>query len=243
MVASDTYLEYLVQHIDEDEVSNPFPLSFVKLIVKQISHCVSLAALWSANNKRAKGLRASGVGSVSCSRHEMFRPRGMADLQKGERCDIPHYSFVWLLTCRDRYSNMDYIWFSSLIGITLLTVIASYDIACQWGRKFWQCAKKMPAELQLPAWMEVIFKVPKFHLPPHIKACHAPFSFNFTKGVGQTDREGVKWNWSWLNSAARSVSVMGPGAHEDTINDFCGFSNWKKTVDLGKLNMYSQIVC
>ncbi|KAJ7812570.1 hypothetical protein B0H14DRAFT_3478739 [Mycena olivaceomarginata] len=200
MVANDTYLEYLVQHVNEDE----------------ISHCVSFAVLWSANNKHAKGLRASRVGSVSCSRHEMFRPRGMGDLQKGER-----------------YSNMDYIWFSSLIGITLLTVIASYDIACQWGHKFWQRAKKMPAHLQLPDWMEVIFKVPKFHLPPHIKACHAPFSFNFTKGVGRTDGEGVERNWSWLNSAARSVSVMGPGAREDTIDDLCGFSNWKKTVDLG----------
>ncbi|KAF7367949.1 hypothetical protein MSAN_00860000 [Mycena sanguinolenta] len=26
---------------------------------------------------------------------------------------------------------------------------------------------------------------------------------------------------------------MGPGAREDTIDDVCGFSNWKKTVDLG----------
>ncbi|KAF8215390.1 hypothetical protein K438DRAFT_1955372 [Mycena galopus ATCC 62051] len=26
---------------------------------------------------------------------------------------------------------------------------------------------------------------------------------------------------------------MGPGAREDTIDDLCGFSNWKKTVDLG----------
>jgi hypothetical protein len=139
---------------------------------------------------------------------------------------------------------MDYIWFSSLIGITLLTVIASYDIACQWGRKFWQCTKKMPAHLQLPDWMEVIFKVPKFHLPPHIKACHAPFSFNFTKGVGRTDGEGVERNWSWLNSAARSVSVMELGVREDTIDDLCGFSNWKKTVDLGiLLILFFLIVC
>ncbi|KAJ7486367.1 hypothetical protein B0H11DRAFT_1721743 [Mycena galericulata] len=138
MVASDAYLQFLVKHIDEDE----------------ISHCVSFAALWSANNKRAKGLRASGIGSVSCSRHELFRPLGTGDLQKGER-----------------YSNMDYIFFSSLIGITLLTVVASYDIACQWGRNFWQRAKTMPTNLQLPAWLEILFKVPKFHLPPHVKKC------------------------------------------------------------------------
>ncbi|KAJ7040094.1 hypothetical protein C8F04DRAFT_1208826 [Mycena alexandri] len=200
MVANDRYLKHLVQHINEDE----------------ISHCVSFAALWSANNKRAKGLRASGVGSVSCSRHEMFRPLGTGDLQKGER-----------------YANMDYLFFSSLIGITILTVVASYDIACQWSRKFWSRAEAMPKRLKLPAGLDILFKVPKFHLPPHVKECHGPYSFNYTKGVGRTDGEGVERNWSWLNWAARSISVMGPGAREDTIDDLCGFSNWKKTVDFG----------
>ncbi|KAF7377213.1 CxC2 domain-containing protein [Mycena sanguinolenta] len=198
MVASNEYLSYLVKHIHEDE----------------ITHCVSFAALWSANNKRAKGLRASGVGSVSCSRHEVFRPLGTGDLQRGE-------------------NNMDYLFLSSLMGIVLLTVIASYDIACQWSRNFWKRAEKVPEKLKLPDWLEIIFKVPKFHLPPHVKKCHAPYSFNYTKGVGRTDGEGVERNWSWLNSAARSVSVMGPGAREDTIDDLCGFSNWKKTIDLG----------
>ncbi|KAJ7841679.1 hypothetical protein B0H13DRAFT_1910144 [Mycena leptocephala] len=189
MVANDDYLKHLVKYVNEDE----------------ISHCVSFAALWSANNKRAKGLRASGIGSVSCSRHEIFRPLGTGDLQKGE----------------------------SLMGITLLTIVASYDIACQWSRKFLDRAQAMPSNMKLPNWIKVLFKVPKFHLPPHVKECHGPYSFNYTKGVGRTDGEGVERNWSWLNSAARSISVMGPGAREDTIDDLCGFSNWKKTVDFG----------
>ncbi|KAJ7170315.1 hypothetical protein C8R43DRAFT_1120743 [Mycena crocata] len=200
MVASDRYLKYLADFIHEDE----------------ISHCVSFAALWSANNKRSKNLRASGVGSVSCSRHELFRPCGTGDLQKGER-----------------YSNMDYLFFSSLIGMTLKTVVSSYDIACQWGRNFATRAKAMPKRMQLPEGVKVLFKVPKFHLPPHVKKCHGPYSFNYTKGVGRTDGEGVERNWSWLNWAARFISVMGPGSREDTIDDLCGFSNWKKTVDLG----------
>ncbi|KAJ7665643.1 hypothetical protein B0H17DRAFT_906614, partial [Mycena rosella] len=49
-----------------------------------------------------------------------------------------------------------------------------------------------------------------------------------------TDGEGVERNWSWLNMATWSISVMGPGSHEDTIDDFCGFSNWKKVVALGE---------
>jgi hypothetical protein len=147
-------------------------------------------------------------------------------------CTLSSTSFQQL-TPQKRYPNMDFLFFSSLIGIALLTIVASYDIACQWGRNFWKRAKMMPANLQLPDWTEIIFKVPKFHLPPHIKKCHGPYSFNYTKGVGRTDGEGVERNWSWLNSAAKSISVMGPGAREDTIDDLCGFSNWKKTADLG----------
>ncbi|KAJ7694096.1 hypothetical protein B0H17DRAFT_932060, partial [Mycena rosella] len=116
MVASNDYLKHLVKYQ---------MIMHFWLINLQISHCVSFAALWSANNKRAKGLHASGVGSVSCSRHELFHAGSTGDLQKGER-------------------------------------------------------------------------------------------------------------WSWLSWAARFISVMGPGSREDTINDLCGFSNWKKTVDLGE---------
>ncbi|KAJ7812574.1 hypothetical protein B0H14DRAFT_2377530 [Mycena olivaceomarginata] len=202
MVVSDGYLEHLAKYIDQDE----------------ISHCVAFAALWRANNKHVKGLRATGIGSVSCSRHELFRANGMGDLQKGEK-----------------YSNMDYLWFSSLMGITLLSIIASYDIACQWFCNLFKCMKALPKEMHLPAGVRVQFKVPKFHLPPHVKKCHAPFSFNYTKWVRRTNGEGVERNWSWLNMIARSVSVMGPGAREDTIDDFCGYANWRKTVSLGNL--------
>ncbi|KAJ7181651.1 hypothetical protein C8R43DRAFT_869903 [Mycena crocata] len=201
MVAHDKYLTHLAKYVKEDE----------------ISHCVAFAALWRANNKRSKGLRATGIGSVSCSRHEVFRPNGMGDLQKGER-----------------YCNMDYIFFSSILGLTLLSLIASYDIACQWCRNFKTRMKAMPEHMQLPDSVKVQFKVPKFHLPPHVKKCHGPFSFNYTKWVGRTDGEGVERNWSWLNMIARSVSVMGPGSREDTIDDFCGYANWRKTVGLGE---------
>ncbi|KAJ7169308.1 hypothetical protein C8R43DRAFT_876185 [Mycena crocata] len=201
MVHNEEYLKHLSNHVTEDE----------------INHCVAFAALWRANNKRAKGLRSSGIGSVSCSRHELFRANGTGDLQKGER-----------------YANMDYLFFSSVIGITLLSIVASYDIACQWFRNFGTRMAALPKKLRLPENVKMQFKVPKFHLPPHVKKCHAPFSFNFTKGVGRTDGEGVERNWSWLNMIARSISVMGPGSREDTIDDFCGFANWRKTVGLGQ---------
>lgn len=35
--------------------------------------------------KKSKGLRATGMAAVSCARHQLFRPLGLGDLQKGER--------------------------------------------------------------------------------------------------------------------------------------------------------------
>lgn len=129
---------------------------------------------------------------------------------------------------------MDYIFLSSIIGITVLSIVASYDIACQWFKNFFTRMKEMPAHMQVDPKVKWQFKVPKFHLPPHIPKCHGPFSFNFTKWVGRTDGEGTERNWSWLNMAARSVSVMGPGSRRDTLDDFCGYHNYKKNMNLGK---------
>jgi hypothetical protein len=90
----------------------------------------------------------------------------------------------------------------------------------------------MPESLCLPTSTILRKFVPKFHLPPHKVKCHAPFSFNFATGVGRTDGEGVERNWSILNGIASSVSMMGPGGRWDTLDDFCNFSNWRKTVSL-----------
>ncbi|KAF8139538.1 hypothetical protein K438DRAFT_1995909 [Mycena galopus ATCC 62051] len=196
MVENTAYLKYLAEHIHEDE----------------ITHCVSFAVLWSANNKHAKGLRASGVGSMSCSRHEMFRALGTGDLQRGEK-----------------YPNMDYLWFSALMGVILLTLVASYDIACQWRRNFWKRAKKMPKELWLPDWVDVVFEVPKFHLQPHITKCtsllrkmvlaipqaiiHNRAFHAFTEGL----REGHEEDLAWWEKMVRDWEVD-MEANEDPYN-------------------------
>jgi hypothetical protein len=51
----------------------------------EISHCAGFEALSLVNGKKSKGLRATGVGSVSCARHELVRAGGVGDLQVGER--------------------------------------------------------------------------------------------------------------------------------------------------------------
>ncbi|KAG6825395.1 hypothetical protein H0H92_003827 [Tricholoma furcatifolium] len=102
-----------------------------------------------------------------------------------------------------------------------------------YSKNFWERLSKMPSRFHFVKQPQVRFKVPKFHLPPHKVECHGPFALNYTSGVRRTDGEGVERNWSWLNGAAPSTSQMGPGARHDTLDDFMGYWNFRKTVDLG----------
>ncbi|ESK84380.1 hypothetical protein Moror_10169 [Moniliophthora roreri MCA 2997] len=139
----------------------------------EISHCIGFNAIWKANNKKSKGLRATGIG--------------------------------------ERYCNMDTILLFSIMTCFLLLLYISYNIACQWYKNFRTHMAAMPEYLQIPSSTMLHFKVPKFHLPAHIPSCFAPFSFNFTKGVGKTDREAIERNWLNLNSIAQCVSMMTAG--------------------------------
>jgi hypothetical protein len=63
------YKTYLRDHVEEEEIST----------------CSGFQAMFMANTKRVKGLQTTGVGGVTCARHNMWRPNGMGDLQNGER--------------------------------------------------------------------------------------------------------------------------------------------------------------
>ncbi|KAK7045518.1 hypothetical protein VNI00_007350 [Paramarasmius palmivorus] len=198
-VPNEPYMEEINRSADQDE----------------ISHCVTFSAIWNANNKKSRGLRATGVGSVVCSRHGMFRPNGMGDLQKGER-----------------YINMDCIFLMTLISCGVMVLYVTYDIACQWGIKFFERMSKRPSHWHLPQDMSITFKVPKFHLPAHTEKCHAPYALEYTEGVGDTDGEAPERNWAELNVSARSLSMMTSGARFDTTDDICNDWNHEKTLDL-----------
>ncbi|KAJ6449237.1 hypothetical protein C8R47DRAFT_999277 [Mycena vitilis] len=186
---------------------------------EEISSCSGFAAMFLANLKRVKGLRTSGVGGVTCIRHNMWRPNGMGDLQKGER-----------------YCNMDWIFASSLRNSEILYIIFTYDINCQYFKTFWDRMRKLPEYLHLniPA-ANVFFYVPNFHLPPHKDECHGPFSLHFAPGAGLSNGEGIEQNWASSNGAASQTKQMGPGSRQDTLDDILGAHNYSKTLALGRI--------
>ncbi|KAJ7834177.1 hypothetical protein B0H13DRAFT_2370006 [Mycena leptocephala] len=148
-----------------------------------------------ANAKRVKGLRVTGIGGVTCARHNMWRANGIGDLQKGERYCNMHFLFVASLL--ERWTRMDSLPEKYRLKINRANV----------------------------RWM-----VPNFHLPPHKKGCHSPFSFHWLWGAGRTHGETVEQNWEFVNGIAASTKLMGLGARHTALEGLFGFHNWRRLV-------------
>lgn len=85
---------------------------------------------------------------------------------------------------------------------------------------------------------QVVAKVPKGHIRAHEESCHGASHLNYTDGAGETDGEGIERQWSWLNKAAPSAKEMTPAARQELLDDFCAYTNWRKT--LGLCNILSR---
>ncbi|KAJ7901461.1 hypothetical protein B0H13DRAFT_2336039 [Mycena leptocephala] len=92
------YMEHLDKHWDQTQ---------------EWSSCVAHDAV-DKHDRKSLGTASSGIGTADCARHNMKRPLGVGDLQKGER-----------------YLNVDYMFFMSLAGSPLMRLYVSYDIACR----------------------------------------------------------------------------------------------------------------
>lgn len=130
---------------------------------------------------------------------------------------------------------MDYFFLSSLRRSPLPPrIVVSYDIACQWSRNLLErCEMYPPNALSISNNLDLVFLVPKFHLPAHISRCQIDYSFNLTPHVGRTDGESVERGWAAANAVANSTKEMGPGSRRDTLDDHFGDYNWRKVSQLG----------
>ncbi|KAJ7698223.1 hypothetical protein B0H14DRAFT_2417944, partial [Mycena olivaceomarginata] len=195
------YMDHLARHWDQPQ---------------ERSTCVAHDAV-DKPDREALGTASSGIVTVDCARHNMKRPNGVGDLQKGER-----------------YLNMDYMFFMSLAGVFLWRLFVSYDIACQWYKNLWERMRIFDPDVQFKQdEKHLVFLVPKFHLPAHIEQCNIDFSFNLTPGVGRTDGEAPERGWADANRLSNSTRVSGPGARRNTLDAHFQYSNWKKIVKLG----------
>lgn len=139
---------------------------------------------------------------------------------------------------------MDWIFSSSVgaIGLRLKKITLSYDVSCHWIKRAFSRLPKLPDCIRVPftdlpvddSSIHLQALVPKFHLQSHNESCHSAFSFNFAEGGGRTDGEGVERNWAELNGQAASTAEMLPGHRWETLDDCCGWANWRKTMGFGE---------
>jgi hypothetical protein len=75
---------------------------------------------------------------------------------------------------------MDFILLSAVLNMIIFYLILSYNIACQYGKNFWSRMPSLPESMHLVIEQaRVWFKVPNFHLPPHLPSCHSAFLFHY----------------------------------------------------------------
>lgn len=132
---------------------------------------------------------------------------------------------------------MDYIFFSTITPLALLSMVISYDIACQWKLNLFKHMLELPDDIQIPiaaATAVFLFTILKFHAPAHEEKCSTPHSLNVMPGLGHTDGEGIKRNWAEMNHVANSTKEMGPGSWHNTLDDHFEHHNWWKFTGLGK---------
>ncbi|KAJ7751019.1 hypothetical protein B0H14DRAFT_2541294 [Mycena olivaceomarginata] len=179
-----------------------------------ISTCIAFAALLQKDTRMTTGLRVSGVGGCVCARHGCVRPNGLGNLQKGER-----------------YSNMDWIVFSALMGCLMLWLTLSYDIACQWKIHVAERMTRLPAHMQLDlSRVKVQYGLPVWHAASHTGDCQEDNSLSFKPGVGKTDGEGIERTWAVLNPAALATKEMSLGNRADALDDRIDNHNFLKNL-------------
>lgn len=133
---------------------------------------------------------------------------------------------------------MDWVFCGALSFLRCAEVTVCYDIACQWSKKLRERLSKIAPDCKVApgavqfmkhyADRTVTYAVPKFHLYAHKLYCQLRYALGLLFGTGVTDGEGCERVWSNANPAAPSLREMGPGGMSDTMDDMCGFWNWRK---------------
>ncbi|KIJ59749.1 hypothetical protein HYDPIDRAFT_177697 [Hydnomerulius pinastri MD-312] len=155
------------------------------------------------NTQSATGYLATGVGAVMCVHHFLVRKNGIVDLQKGEK-----------------YVNMDYALFLTLVGVSIGLLFITYDIACQYHKKLF-------------AWMRSLPDILHFEKPRSSMPFPTTLSLNFLQGSARTCGEGIETIWAHINGIGMSIREMSPGAQHETLNNHTNTWNWWKIVGMG----------
>jgi hypothetical protein len=130
---------------------------------------------------------------------------------------------------------MDFIVLYTLIEITIILLILSYDIACQWYRNLRLRIAQLPSPMRMPikVFTSIRYVIPKFHIYGHGARCQFRFSLNFLRWSARTNGEEPERWWAHINPVSMSTKEMSPGSRADVIDDHAAAWNFRKITGLG----------
>ncbi|CAE6509660.1 unnamed protein product [Rhizoctonia solani] len=165
------------------------------------------------------GLDVTGLIGVSCGRHTCYIPGGVADLKKGEKFAIGDYALAHVIELLLRHGAIP-------IGFT-------YDIWCHYIAKFKERAGRLPERLAIPADLDLVGAIPKFHIQGHTQECKVRWSLNNMPHVGRMEGEGVERGWAAFNQTSGSNSEKSPAFRHDSMNYLLNSWNLEKRDRMG----------
>ena len=201
----------------------------------QKSTCASLNVVVMQNPSKFKNMTVTGVVSTRCGRHDLSLYQATADLHRGERYDVEHYSAP---TCHshalDRFANADFVLARSLDAYPDYSfLLVTYDIACQYVKHIeTPFAKHSPRLVE--AVRNALYAIGKLHVQGHKDDCQYRYSLSYFYGAGRLGGETIETDWAELNRLAPSTREMGPGMRKDVINDHLNDINWRRVKNMGK---------
>ncbi|KAK1223877.1 hypothetical protein PQX77_013243 [Marasmius sp. AFHP31] len=205
----------LAYFVDQTEFRQWVPVE-----IPEDSTCPGLQAIDQASTKLSRGYAQMGAIICICPRHEVVEPNKTVDTTKGEKYCLTDYAIAS----------------SQQLSDAFLDRVLSYDICCQYCRRFAERMLLLPENLRMQIdprkWQ---FTVPKLHIQGHIRKCQEEFAFHLMPGARQTDGEGIECHWSNQGPVASSTKEMGPGHRRDTLDDHFGHSNHNKNIGQGSL--------
>lgn len=196
------YSNFIKNYVDEDEVNT----STHCIVNSVVNGCVRFRVVLGSKpfsicwqrNQRGLGQQHWQWSAAHIISYFVDWELEICKRENGE--SIYQSNFSSGTNIKHRQCNIDYIFSSSVTGAGMWYLTISYDVRCQWFTNFWKHLRFLPAVIRfLMPLLAVCALVPKFHLQSHKKKCHMPFSYNYQKGVGWTEGEGVEQHWDWLN--------------------------------------------
>ena len=139
-----------------------------------------------------------------------------------------------LLTFYYRFANIDYVVLSAAKGIRVIRIVLTFDVNCQYSKKFWERMKDFPSEMWIDEETVVEFAIPSWHINAHGADCRADFGLSYRDGVGRTCGEEVEVTWAGTNPLGPSTREMGPGARHETLNGQWGGLNFRRILNFRK---------